>query len=251
MSLDNVQNKGQKNISWESISKKLKANNADQKTIDKMKSVFQSFDRNFDNILSQDEINNAFELLNALDKTKDGKLSQEELNASKYNNSFKQAGAETTNQFIEILGNPESPHSERVSTPEESAQSAGDRTKQDLSQYEHDSDGNLITYPKEGLTFKEQAKLLGFEPGTPEYEEFVKANPGAEKRNWFIVNEKIKIPESIQDKLKTEELLNSDEGAAEVNKYNSRPEVQTAKKQSETKANEGTYPKSVQDRIAQ
>ncbi len=115
MSLDNVQNKGQKNISWESISKKLKANNADQKTIDKMKSVFQSFDRNFDNILSQDEINNAFELLNALDKTKDGKLSQEELNASKYNNSFKQAGAETTNQFIEILGNPENPHSERVS----------------------------------------------------------------------------------------------------------------------------------------
>ena len=238
MSLDNVQNKGQKNISWESISKKLKANNADQKTIDKMKSVFQSFDRNFDNILSQDEINNAFELLNALDKTKDGKLSQEELNASKYNNSFKQAGAETTNQFIEILDNPENPHSERVSAegaqassptpsanttpasgssaaaPEESAQSAGDRTKQDLSQYEHDSDGNLITYPKEGLTFKEQAKLLGFEPGTPEYEEFVKANPGAEKRNWFIVNEKIKIPESIQDKLKTEELLNSDEGAA-------------------------------------
>ena len=277
MSLDNVQNKGQKNISWESISKKLKANNADQKTIDKMKSVFQSFDRNFDNILSQDEINNAFELLNALDKTKDGKLSQEELNASKYDNSFKQAGAETTNQFIEILDNPENPHSERVSAeeggaqassptpsanttpasgssaaaPEESAQSAGDRTKQDLSQYEHDSDGNLITYPKEGLTFKEQAKLLGFEPGTPEYEEFVKANPGAEKRNWFIVNEKIKIPESIQDKLNTEELLNSDEGAAEVNKYNSRPEVQTAKKQSETKANEGTYPKSVQDRIAQ
>ena len=115
MSLDNVQNKGQKNISWESISKKLNANNADQKTIDKMKSVFQSFDRNFDNILSQDEINNAFELLNALDKTKDGKLSQEELNASKYNNSFKQAGAETTNQFIEILDNPENPHSERVS----------------------------------------------------------------------------------------------------------------------------------------
>lgn len=109
MSLDNVQNKGQKNISWESISKKLKADNADQNTIDKMKSVFQSFDRNFDNSLSQDEINNAFELLNALDSSKDGKLSNEELNTSKYNNSFKQAGVGAANQFISQLNNAQNP----------------------------------------------------------------------------------------------------------------------------------------------
>ncbi len=289
MSLDNVQNTGQKNISWESISKKLKANNADQKTIDKMKSVFQSFDRNFDNTLSQDEINNAFELLNALDKTKDGKLSNEELNASKYNNSFKQAGADVTNQFVGFLNNTENPYSEMVSdegvgaletgtsnptsqssdlqspggepqpitspaqNSEASETTSDNTTKQDLSQYEHDSDGNVITYPKEGLTFKQQAKLLGFEPGTPEYEEFVKANPDAEKRNWFIVNEKIKIPESIQDKVKTEALLNSDDSKAEISKYNSRPEVQAANTKSEnnTQKADGNYPKSVQDRIAQ
>ena len=47
---------------------------------------------------------------------------------------------------------------------------------------EYDSEGNLIIYPLEGETFKKTAERLGFKPGTPEYTEFVNANPQAGKR---------------------------------------------------------------------
>ncbi len=96
--------------------------------------------------------------------------------------------------------------------------------------------------------------MLGFEPGTPEYEEFVKANPGAEKRKWFNLGEKIKIPETIQDKVNSDGLIDKEGSTAEIQKYNNRPEVQSASKKSNnaSQKSDGSYPKStIQDRLAQ
>ena len=56
-------------------------------------------------------------------------------------------------------------------------------------------------FAKNGETFNQTAKRLGFEEGTPEYEEFVKANPEAAQKNWFYLHKEINIPESLQDKL--------------------------------------------------
>lgn len=59
-------------------------------------------------------------------------------------------------------------------------------------------------YAKEGETFKQTAKRLGFEEGTPEYEAFAKANPKAAQKGWFNIGKEITIPDDLKDKLKDE-----------------------------------------------
>ena len=79
---------------------------------------------------------------------------------------------------------------------------------------------DLITYAKNGETFKQTAERLGFKTGTPEYEEFLNANAQASKRKWFIVGEDVIIPKSLLDKVNQEEVLNEEQGKAEIEKYN-------------------------------
>jgi len=131
----------------------------------------------------------------------------------------------------------------------------------DKSKYEFDKNGNLITYPKEGESFKKTAERLGFKPGTPEYEEFVKANPLAGKRNWFKVGDKVKVPPSIQNKVNQAGIINKDEGMAEVDNYaannpapvrRARPATNsggTSSPVANTPTGKTNYPKNVQDRL--
>ena len=86
-------------------------------------------------------------------------------------------------------------------------------------EFPKDEQGNIITYPKHGETFQKTAERLGFKEGTPEYEEFAKANKDAQKRKWFNVGDEVKIPPSIQDKVDKNGIISKKEGDAEVDKY--------------------------------
>ncbi|MBR6301869.1 hypothetical protein IKR55_03935 [bacterium] len=94
--------------------------------------------------------------------------------------------------------------------------------KVELTGKTYDKAGNIITYPKEGETFDQTAKRLGIKKGTPEYDEFVKANQEAKDRRWFKVGEKIIIPPSIQDKINEKELIDKEQSKAEVEKWEIR-----------------------------
>ncbi len=250
MSLENIKNliKNQ-NISWENINKTLKENNADQETIDQALSVFKKLDKNNDNTISADEWDLADKYLRKADTNQDGKLNDTELSALEEGNVFRTSGAKVTNTFLNAMSN--STIISEKSAPEGVSEGGGGNAV-DLTQHEHDSEGNLITYPLEGETFKKTAERLGFKPGTPEYEEFAKANSQSAKRNWFKVGDQVKIPPSIQDKVNTEGLIDKTTGQAQVDKFNelySKPPATTPEKINDNVAT-NQYPKAIQDRIA-
>lgn len=125
----------------------------------------------------------------------------------------------------------------------------------DKTKYEFDENGNLITYAKEGESFKKTAERLGFTPGTPEYDEFVKANPQAAKRKWFHLGKPVIVPPAIQDKVNEEGLINKEAGLTELDNYNTnnpapvRPSRPAARASGTTASAATKYPKNVQDRI--
>ena len=262
MSFDNIQNylKNQ-NISWDTLNQTLKEKNADRETIAKALSIFQILDKNNDKQISKEEWANAYQILNSLDKDQNGTISNNELSSSKNSNVFKQHGADATNTFLNAM----SAQADNVDeTGQKSAKSASAGIGSNL---EHDENGNLITYPKEGETFKKTAERLGFKEGTPEYEEFVNANKASAQRNWFKVGDKVKIPPSIQDKVNQEGLLDETAGKAEVQKYNELYGQKPAAASSSSSGSSGTenvrgagsssskdtvkesYPQAVQNRI--
>ncbi len=248
MSLENIKNliKNQ-NISWENINKTLKENNADQETIDQALSVFKKLDKNNDNTISADEWDLADKYLRKADTNQDGKLNDTELSALEEGNVFRTSGAKVTNTFLNAMSN-----STIISEKSTSEGVSGGGNAVDLTQHEHDSEGNLITYPLEGETFKKTAERLGFKPGTPEYEEFAKANSQSAKRNWFKVGDQVKIPPSIQDKVNTEGLIDKTTGQAQVDKFNelySKPPATTPEKINDN-VDTSHYPKAIQDKIA-
>ena len=98
---------------------------------------------------------------------------------------------------------------------------------------------DLITYAKNGETFKQTAERLGFKTGTPEYEEFLNANAQASKRKWFIVGEDVIIPKSLLDKVNQEEVLNEEQGKAEIEKYNQIVEEENRQIQEELDSRKG------------
>ena len=98
---------------------------------------------------------------------------------------------------------------------------------------------DLITYAKNGETFKQTAERLGFKTGTPEYEEFLNANAQANKRKWFIVGEDVIIPKSLLDKVNQEEVLNEEQGKAEIEKYNQIVEEENRQIQEELDSRKG------------
>lgn len=212
------------NISWENLNKTLKENNADQTTIDQAYTIFQNIDKNNDKTINKDEWKLAEQALGELDTNHDGQISDEEFAKGNNDNLFKKAGSKITNSIINAMGQIK---------PE---------NKADI-ELEKDSNGNIITYPKEGETFKKTAERLGFKPGTPEYEEFKKANAEAGKRNWFIVGDEVKIPPSIQDKINQNGLIDKKAGEAEVQKYYNQQTTTSQKKTT------GQYPQSIQDRL--
>ena len=101
MSFENIKNsQNNKTITWETFRNELKAKKADSETISKMRSIFYEIDVNKDMRLSQEEINNAFSLLNSIDSDQNGKISDHELKASGNSKKFGTENAEDINQFI-------------------------------------------------------------------------------------------------------------------------------------------------------
>lgn len=103
--------------------------------------------------------------------------------------------------------------------------------------------GEMISYAKNGESFKQTAERLGFKPGTPEYEAFAEANKTAAKQGWFIVGKEVIIPKSIEDKVDREGLNVDSKGeiekynkaitdGADVSKYEGKTETKTLDKNS-------------------
>ena len=103
--------------------------------------------------------------------------------------------------------------------------------------------GEMISYAKNGESFKQTAERLGFKPGTPEYEAFAEANKTAAKQGWFIVGKEVIIPKSIEDKVDKEGLNVDSKGeiekynkaitdGADVSKYEGKTETKTLDKNS-------------------
>lgn len=284
MSLNNIKTLlQQQNISWSKLEGKLKEANADQATLDHAKTIFNNLDKNNDGSISSNEWDKADTALRELDKDQNSSISDNEIESSEQTNMFKAFGAKVTNTFVnamnsaggEKINSPQSPDIDGISATGggaiEDDQPPQNNPGLDKSKYEFDEDGNLLTYAKEGETFKQTAERLGFKPGTPEYEELVKSNPADAKRNWCMVGEPIKVPQSIQDKVVQENLLNKNEVQAEIDKYKSghpapmpkasntpAPSRPSGPRRASTpekpnggsSVNKSNYPKGVQDRIA-
>ena len=116
----------------------------------------------------------------------------------------------------------------------------GKADNNNASNIQRNSNGDVITYPKEGETFKKTAERLGFKEGTPEYNEFLNANKNAGKRNWFKVGEEVIIPKSIENKAVKEEILNKEQGDTEVKKWEEKQGVEQETKPAQPKSTGGT-----------
>lgn len=205
--MENLRNLAQNQIiSWNSIKNFLEKQNADKDIINKIQSVFTNFDITADNVLEKEELQELNKLLVNLDTDKNGKLSEKEIDAE---NIFKTLGVELSNKFVDAVNNAEL----EILEP---------KTEKD---FEKDNEGNIITYPLEGETFKETALRLGFKYDSDEYKEFVNANKKASNRKWFLVGELIKIPPSLIEKTVKEEIISKNESLQEVEKYNKRVNV--------------------------
>jgi hypothetical protein len=227
MSYKNIKNHlKEQQISWNSIENYLKKNNKNQAVIKEVELIFNELDKDHSGTLSKSEWNSAAKILKKIDTDKNEKISDEELSNSKYSVFSKTVSAESTNALIESLeqipqsveglevehkkdeptqepeqepSKTEPPKQETVETVEEKVQNKSINEEKDITP--NTSAKDLTAYPLKGENFNMTAKRLGFVVGTPEYEEFIKANPKAKEHNYFILGEKIKIPASIADKV--------------------------------------------------
>ncbi len=234
--MENLRNLAQnKTVSWDSIKNYLEKQNTDKDIINKIQSVFTNFDLTADNVLEKEELQELNKLLTNFDTDKDGKLSEGEINTGE--SIFKTLGVELTNKFIDAVNNAEQSEDAPVQTPQEHVEE---------NNYEKDKNGNIITYPMEGETFRKTASRLGFKYGTDEYSEFVNANKKASNRKWFIVGEEVKIPPSLAEKVVKEEIISKNESKQEIEKYNKRVSAPKTPKAPETQKT----PKNIEEKIA-
>lgn len=242
------------NITWNNIKNFLEKQNTDKETIDKVYSVFLNFDFTMDETLGTEELQKLNELLTQFDTDKNGKLSEDEINAGE--SIFKTLGVEITNKFTEAVNNAEVsqetadiPQSTEVSEETAEENSVTDKPiKEDKPQidYEKDKDGNIITYPLEGESFRKTASRLGFKYGTDEYKTFLDANKKAGNRKWFIVGEKVKIPPELFEKSVKEELIDKAKSDEQVERFNKHYMPQ----KTSTSAQKSVVPKSIQNEMA-
>ena len=147
-------------------------------------------------------------------------------------------------------GADETEEAEEAADAEEAA--AAEDAEEDAAQAEESENtpeikrnakGEMISYAKNGESFKQTAERLGFKPGTPEYEAFAEANKTAAKQGWFIVGKEVIIPKSIEDKVNKEGLNVDSKGeiekynkaitdGADVSKYEGKTETKTLDKNS-------------------
>ena len=97
----------------------------------------------------------------------------------------KELPPETGNRYMEKFDNG------RLKTVIRNEDGSKTTTMQDEGgepvEIKYNADGNIVTYAKNGESFKQTAARLGFTPGTPEYEAFVNANSSASKKGWFLI----------------------------------------------------------------
>ena len=215
MSFENIKNSQNKTITWESFRNELKANKADSETIDKMRSIFYEIDANKDMRLSQEELNNAYALLNSMDNDKNGKISNDELKASGNSQKFGTKKAEDINQFMTSLqtisngskDNTESVSQETAPQPETQQTQASDTAsetngiekKENLSetkQEQKSSDAKqqaLTEYTVQpGDTPEKIAKKFGL-TGDDAKEFIDHLKKQTNQKGWFIVGQKITL----------------------------------------------------------
>ena len=215
MSLENIKNSQNKTITWESFRNELKANKADSETIDKMRSIFYEIDANKDMRLSQEELNNAYALLNSMDNDKNGKISNDELKASGNSQKFGTEKAEDINQFMTSLqtisngskDNTESVSQETAPQPETQQTQASDTAsetngiekKENLSETKQEQKSSeakqqaLTEYTVQpGDTPEKIAKKFGL-TGDDAKEFIDHLKKQTNQKGWFIVGQKITL----------------------------------------------------------
>ena len=111
----------------------------------------------------------------------------------------KELPPETGNRYMEKFDNG------RLKTVIRNEDGSKTTTMQDEGgepvEIKYNADGNIVTYAKNGESFKQTAARLGFTPGTPEYEAFVNANSSASKKGWFLVGAKVIVPKELESKV--------------------------------------------------
>ena len=215
MSFENIKNSQNKTITWESFRNELKANKADSETIDKMRSIFYEIDANKDMRLSQEELNNAYALLNSMDNDKNGKISNDELKASGNSQKFGTEKAEDINQFMTSLqtisngskDNTESVSQETAPQPETQQTQASDTAsetngiekKENLSETKQEQKSSeakqqaLTEYTVQpGDTPEKIAKKFGL-TGDDAKEFIDHLKKQTNQKGWFIVGQKITL----------------------------------------------------------
>ena len=215
MSFENIKNSQNKTITWESFRNELKANKADSETIDKMRSIFYEIDANKDMRLSQEELNNAYALLNSMDNDKNGKISNDELKASGNSQKFGTEKAEDINQFMTSLqtisngskDNTESvsqktapqPETQQTQASDTASETNGIEKKENLSETKQEQKSSeakqqaLTEYTVQpGDTPEKIAKKFGL-TGDDAKEFIDHLKKQTNQKGWFIVGQKITL----------------------------------------------------------
>lgn len=102
-----------------------------------------------------------------------------------------------------------------------------------------DDDGNIISYAKNGESFKMTAKRLGLPTEGERFDQFVALNEKAAAKGYFLVGGKVKIPAEAVDTLALDKVnVNSDAEIAAYNKLISKQKEEAAADEVESQAGE-------------
>lgn len=101
-----------------------------------------------------------------------------------------------------------------------------------------DEEGNVISYAKNGESFKMTAKRLGIPTDGPEYEKFKELNEKASKKGYFLVGGKVIVPSDAVENLALDKVnVNPDNEIAAYTKFmsNKKAEAEKAQEAQKTK----------------
>ena len=181
---------------------------------EKQQSIFtKAFDKNADGVIDETELSKGLEILKK-SASADGhtdNLSDDEARAFLAQHNIEDARVEDLYGFFnkakEVYAEHAAQDEKKTGEGAEEQPTVQAEEQEEEPAEEHAEEAPVDkgkVYAKNGETFDQTAKRLGFEKGTEEYNEFVKANPQAAKKHWFRLGVEINIPKSLKDKVKDE-----------------------------------------------